>query len=97
MVAKGDNQSVASNTYNPGYSRTSSNNSINTAAGAQNGVLPNLVKTTSRSAYNLNQQATQQNPIQDNGFYQNVATVRNQLPSPTIMSPSTAFNHFDDR
>ncbi|CAH1129505.1 unnamed protein product [Ceutorhynchus assimilis] len=51
-----------------GYSRTSSNNSIN---------------TKSRSTHNLNQQQQQQQQQQDNGgFYQNLSVYRNKIPSP---------------
>lgn len=66
--------------FNPGYSRTSSSNSINT-----NGAIPapqngpvNSQNTTaalrSRSTHNLHQQ--------DGGFYQNLSVYRNKMPSP---------------
>lgn len=63
--------------FNPGYSRTSSNNSINTnsvAPGNQNGVPNNQNNLRSRSTHNLNQQ--------DAGFYQNLSVYRNKMPSP---------------
>lgn len=65
----------AHDVFNPGYSRTSSNNSINTnsvAAGPQNGT--NSTAIRSRSTHNLNQQ--------DAGFYQNLSVYRNKIPSP---------------
>ncbi|CAH0556626.1 unnamed protein product [Brassicogethes aeneus] len=65
----------AHDAFNPGYSRTSSNNSINTngapPAAAQNGPNPGL---RSRSTHNLHQQ--------DGGFYQNLSVYRNKIPSP---------------
>lgn len=56
------------------YSRTSSNNSINTnvQSSVQNGPSSTL---KSRSTHNLNQQ-------QDSGFYQNLSVYRNKMPSP---------------
>ncbi|KAK5646541.1 hypothetical protein RI129_005005 [Pyrocoelia pectoralis] len=63
--------------FNPGYSRTSSNNSINTNSTpttSQNGVVPNQANLRSRSTHNLNQQ--------DIGFYQNLSVYRNKMPSP---------------
>lgn len=59
--------------FNPGYSRTSSNNSINNAV--QNGNQPMAQQgLRSRSTHNLNQQ--------DSGFYQNLSVYRNKMPSP---------------
>lgn len=66
--------------FNPGYSRTSSSNSINTNGAApapQNG--PVSAQSTaaalrSRSTHNLHQQ--------DGGFYQNLSVYRNKMPSP---------------
>lgn len=69
--------------FNPGYSRTSSNNSINTNSVAgttttqQNS--PNnsqSVGMRSRSTHNLHQQQA------DGGFYQNLSVYRNKMPSP---------------
>ena len=62
--------------FNPGYSRTSSNNSINTNSAApavQNGSLTNNSNLRSRSTHNLHQQ---------DGFYQNLSVYRNKMPSP---------------
>ncbi|XP_045470786.1 afadin isoform X2 [Harmonia axyridis] len=61
--------------FNPGYSRTSSNNSINTNSVAQ---IPqnapiNSSALRSRSTHNLLQQ--------DNGFYQNLSVYRNKMPN----------------
>ncbi|XP_044753064.1 afadin isoform X2 [Coccinella septempunctata] len=61
--------------FNPGYSRTSSNNSINTNSVAQ---IPqsapiNTSGLRSRSTHNLLQQ--------DNGFYQNLSVYRNKMPN----------------
>lgn len=71
--------------FNPGYSRTSSNNSINTNSTTpaaaqlhqQNGQISNssTAGLRSRSTHNLHQQ-------QDGGFYQNLSVYRNKLPSP---------------
>lgn len=63
--------------FNPGYSRTSSNNSINTnsaPAVPQNGTANNQANLRSRSTHNLHQQ--------DGGFYQNLSVYRNKMPSP---------------
>lgn len=62
--------------FNPGYSRTSSNNSINTncaTAAPQNGT-GQAAGMRSRSTHNLLQQ--------DAGFYQNLSVYRNKMPSP---------------
>lgn len=61
--------------FNPGYSRTSSSNSIN-APQQQNG-------PRSRSTHNLNQQ-------QDSGFYQNLSVYRNKMPSPQQLADRTS-------
>ncbi|XP_076271107.1 adherens junction formation factor afadin isoform X3 [Rhynchophorus ferrugineus] len=64
-----------------GYSRTSSNNSINTNnlhGGVQNG--PAALR--SRSTHNLNQQ--------DAGFYQNLSVYRNKMPSPQQLGDRTS-------
>lgn len=64
-------------TFNPGYSRTSSNNSINNNNPPQNthnGPLNNPAGLRSRSTHNLLQQ--------DGGFYQNLSIYRNKIPSP---------------
>lgn len=62
--------------FNPGYSRTSSNNSINTnsvvTGPSNNG--GNSASLRSRSTHNLHQQ--------DGGFYQNLSVYRNKIPSP---------------
>ncbi|KAK9888640.1 hypothetical protein WA026_000868 [Henosepilachna vigintioctopunctata] len=61
--------------FNPGYSRTSSNNSINTnniAQVPQNGPISSSA-LRSRSTHNLHQQ--------DNGFYQNLSIYRNKMPN----------------
>lgn len=63
--------------FNPGYSRTSSNNSINTNSATptvQNGAITNQNNLRSRSTHNLLQQ--------DAGFYQNLSIYRNKMPSP---------------
>lgn len=63
--------------FNPGYSRTSSNNSINTTSApvaSQNGPVSNQPNLRSRSTHNLLQQ--------DTGFYQNLSIYRNKMPSP---------------
>ncbi|KAJ8958851.1 hypothetical protein NQ318_019615 [Aromia moschata] len=60
-----------------GYSRTSSNNSINNnnpMQNAQNGPVANAAGLRSRSTHNLHQQ--------DGGFYQNLSIYRNKIPSP---------------
>ncbi|XP_048521195.1 afadin isoform X3 [Dendroctonus ponderosae] len=67
-----------------GYSRTSSNNSINTnnpPTGLSNGPIgPTAVR--SRSTHNLNQQ--------DGGFYQNLSVYRNKEPSPQQLGDRTS-------
>ncbi|XP_065164325.1 afadin isoform X5 [Atheta coriaria] len=65
--------------FNPGYSRTSSNNSINTTTNtANNGI-------RSRSTHNLHNHTNSSNQ-QDSSFYQNLSVYRNKMPiSP--MSP----------
>lgn len=68
--------------FNPGYSRTSSSNSINTngaapVAAPQNGPVSAQTAAAalrSRSTHNLHQQ--------DGGFYQNLSVYRNKMPSP---------------
>lgn len=63
--------------FNPGYSRTSSSNSINTNSanvGPTNGVVNQGNNLRSRSTHNLLQQ--------DAGFYQNLSVYRNKMPSP---------------
>lgn len=78
-------RSTSHDVFNPGYSRTSSNNSINTntavpsASQPNNGPLQNPASLRSRSTHNLHQQ--QQNQ-QDMGFYQNLSVYRNKIPSP---------------
>ncbi|RZB39143.1 afadin [Asbolus verrucosus] len=70
--------------FNPGYSRTSSNNSINTnsaAAGPANGPVNNP-GLRSRSTHNLHQQ--------DGGFYQNLSVYRNKIPSPQHLGDRTS-------
>ncbi|ERL86746.1 hypothetical protein D910_04152 [Dendroctonus ponderosae] len=66
------------------YSRTSSNNSINTnnpPTGLSNGPIgPTAVR--SRSTHNLNQQ--------DGGFYQNLSVYRNKEPSPQQLGDRTS-------
>lgn len=61
--------------FNPGYSRTSSNNSINTNSVAQitQNTTFNSSALRSRSTHNLLQQ--------DNGFYQNLSIYRNKMPN----------------
>ncbi|XP_060518752.1 afadin isoform X6 [Cylas formicarius] len=67
------NQSAA---FNDGYSRTSSNNSINAnnVPNSQNGPVANPTTLRSRSTHNLSQQ--------DGGFYQNLSIYRNKEPAP---------------
>lgn len=71
--------------FNPGYSRTSSSNSINTNGvnvQSQNGPTntPSVAASAlrSRSTHNLHQPQQQQ----DGGFYQNLSVYRNKMPSP---------------
>jgi hypothetical protein len=71
--------------FNPGYSRTSSNNSINTnsaAAPPSNGPVSNPASLRSRSTHNLHQQ--------DGGFYQNLSVYRNKIPSPQHLGDRTS-------
>ncbi|KAF5291704.1 hypothetical protein FQR65_LT11397 [Abscondita terminalis] len=71
--------------FNPGYSRTSSNNSINTNStpmGPQNGIVNNQASLRSRSTHNLHQQ--------DSGFYQNLSVYRNKMPSPQQLGERTS-------
>uniref|UniRef100_A0A1Y1NGW7 Afadin n=2 Tax=Photinus pyralis TaxID=7054 RepID=A0A1Y1NGW7_PHOPY len=71
--------------FNPGYSRTSSNNSINTNSTpttSQNGIVPNQTNLRSRSTHNLSQQ--------DSGFYQNLSVYRNKMPSPQQLGERTS-------
>lgn len=74
--------------FNPGYSRTSSNNSINTnstPAVPQNGTTNAQTGLRSRSTHNLHQQ---------DGFYQNLSVYRNKMPSPQQLGDRFAFPHF---
>ncbi|KAJ8985822.1 hypothetical protein NQ317_012062 [Molorchus minor] len=71
--------------FNTGYSRTSSNNSINNnhlPQGAPNGPAPNPTTHRSRSTHNLHQQ--------DGGFYQNLSIYRNKIPSPQHLGDRTS-------
>ncbi|XP_044268481.1 afadin isoform X2 [Tribolium madens] len=69
--------------FNPGYSRTSSNNSINTnSAPPTNGPVNNQAGLRSRSTHNLHQQ--------DGGFYQNLSVYRNKIPSPQQLGDRTS-------
>ncbi|XP_015835410.2 afadin isoform X2 [Tribolium castaneum] len=69
--------------FNPGYSRTSSNNSINTnSAPPANGPVNNQAGLRSRSTHNLHQQ--------DGGFYQNLSVYRNKIPSPQQLGDRTS-------
>ncbi|XP_049822750.1 afadin isoform X1 [Aethina tumida] len=75
--------------FNAGYSRTSSNNSINTngappPGSMQNGGAPPVVSANmrSRSTHNLHQQ--------DGGFYQNLSVYRNKIPSPQHLGDRTS-------
>lgn len=71
--------------FNPGYSRTSSNNSINTNGATQalqNGSINNS-SMRSRSTHNLHQQ-------DNGGFYQNLSVYRNKLPSPQHLGDRTS-------
>ncbi|KAI4465248.1 afadin [Holotrichia oblita] len=71
--------------FNPGYSRTSSNNSINTNSATptvQNGAITNQNNLRSRSTHNLHQQ--------DAGFYQNLSIYRNKMPSPQQLGDRTS-------
>ncbi|KAF5290937.1 hypothetical protein FQA39_LY14543 [Lamprigera yunnana] len=71
--------------FNPGYSRTSSNNSINTNSAPtvpQNGIVNNQTNLRSRSTHNLHQQ--------DSAFYQNLSVFRNKMPSPHQLGERTS-------
>ncbi|KAJ8948414.1 hypothetical protein NQ314_008408 [Rhamnusium bicolor] len=71
--------------FNAGYSRTSSNNSINNnnpTQNTQNGPVTNPAGLRSRSTHNLHQQ--------DGGFYQNLSIYRNKIPSPQHLGDRTS-------
>lgn len=70
--------------FNPGYSRTSSNNSINTNGAQPAPPGPPGQSLRSRSTHNLTQQH------QDSGFYQNLSVYRNKMPSPQHLGDRSA-------
>lgn len=103
-----DGQRNTHDVFNPGYSRTSSNNSINT-----NGAMP---MTSSSSTSAVQQQQLQNGPPinqnsqnirsrsthnlnqqQDSGFYQNLSVYRNKMPSPQHLGDRYLFIYTIDK
>lgn len=103
-----DGQRNAHDVFNPGYSRTSSNNSINT-----NGAMPAASTTIQQQQQQQQQQQLQNGPPinqnnpnmrsrsthnlnqqQDSGFYQNLSVYRNKMPSPQHLGDRYATQFF---
>ncbi|XP_025829526.1 afadin isoform X5 [Agrilus planipennis] len=86
----------AHDVFNPGYSRTSSNNSINTnsavvGSGGGGGSAPQVISSNpvNNPVNNLRSRSTH-NLHQDSGFYQNLSVYRNNIPNPQQLGDRTS-------